>query len=142
MRRALALAALIAPVAAFAAAGSAAAEHWTKYTDGSAAGTAWSYDADYSYKDKQTGRLVVMQAISKPESKLGPAAPGAADGVGSVVAIDCTKKNMILMSGYSPSKPLNIRSNWREETPKKADGAENEALIREVCPHVDHLPVR
>ena len=142
MRRALALAALIAPVAAFAAAGSAAAEHWTKYTDGSAAGTAWSYDADYSYKDKQTGRLVVMQAISKPESKLGPAAPGAADGVGSVVAIDCTKKNMIMMSGYSPSKPLNIRANWREDTPKKAEGAENQALMGAVCPNADHVPVK
>jgi hypothetical protein len=138
MRRALALAALIT----LAAAGSAYAEHWTKYTDGSAPGTAWSYDGDYSYKDKQTGRLVVMQAISKPESKLGPSAPGAADGVGSVVAIDCAKKNMIMMSGYSPSKPLNIRSNWREETPKKAEGAENEALIGAVCPHIDHVPVK
>ena len=143
MRRALALAALIAPlVVTWAAAGPASAEHWTKYTDGSAAGTAWSYDADYSYKDKQTGRLVVMQAISKPESKLGPAAPGAADGVGSVVALDCAKKNLIMMSGYSPSKPLNIRGNWREETPKKAEGAENEALIGAVCPHIDHVPAK
>jgi uncharacterized protein YfiM (DUF2279 family) len=138
MRRALALAALIA----LAAVGTASAEHWTKYTDGSAAGTAWSYDADYSYKDKATGRLVVMQAISKPESKLGPSAPGAADGVGSVVAIDCTKRNLIMMSGYSPSKPLNIRSNWREDTPKKAEGAENEALIGAVCPSLSQAPVK
>jgi hypothetical protein len=138
MRRALALAALIA----LAAAGTASAEHWTKYTDGSAAGTAWSYDADYSYKDRQTGRLVVMQAISKPESKLGPSAPGAADGVGSVVAIDCAKKNMIMMSGYSPSKPLNIHGNWREDTPKKAEGAENQALISATCPLIDHVPAK
>jgi hypothetical protein len=138
MRRALALAALIT----LAAAGSAAAEHWTKYADGAAPGTAWSYDADYSYKDKQTGRLVVMQAISKPESKLGPAAPGAADGVGSVVAIDCVKKNMIMMSGYSPSKPLNIRGSWREETPKKAEGAENEALIAATCPSLGQVPAK
>ncbi len=138
MRRALALAALIA----LGAAGTASAEKWTKYVDGSAPGTAWSYDADYSYKDKQTGRLVVMQAISKPESKLGPAAPGAADGVGSVVAIDCAKKNMIMMSGYSPSKPLNIRPNWREETPKKADGAENEALMAATCKTLDSVPAK
>src|SRR3546814_10085275 len=91
MRRALALAALIA---ASAAAGTAAAEHWTKYVDADG-GTAWSYDGDYTYKDRETGRLVVMQAISKPAANLGPSAPGKADGVGSVVAIDCAKKNLI-----------------------------------------------
>src|SRR6478672_4843600 len=121
MRRALALAALIA---ASAVAGTAAAEHWTKYADVDG-GTAWSYDADYSYKDRETGRLVVMQAISKPAANLGPSAPGKPDGVGSVVALDCGKKNLIQLSGYSPSKPLDIKSSWRAETPKRADGAEN-----------------
>ena len=101
MRRALALAALIA----VSAAGSAYAAHWTKYVDADG-GLAWSYDADYSYKDRQTGRLVVMQAISKPEANMGPAGPGEANGVGSVVALDCAKKNMIMMSGYKPSAPL------------------------------------
>ena len=137
MRRALALAALIA----VSAAGSAYAAHWTKYVDADG-GLAWSYDADFSYKDRQTGRLVVMQAISKPEANMGPAGPGEANGVGSVVALDCAKKNMIMMSGYKPSAPLSIRGDWRQESPKKAAGPENEALIAAVCPHIDHVPVK
>jgi hypothetical protein len=137
MRRALALAALITVTAA----GAASAETWSKFVD-AANGTAWSYDGDYSYKDKESGRLVVMQAISKPEAKLGPSAPGKPDGVGSVVAIDCAKKNLISMGSYTPSKPLEIKDNWRSETPKKAAGPENEALIAAVCPHVDHVPVK
>jgi hypothetical protein len=137
MRRAIALAALIA----LAAAGAAQAEKWTKYVDADN-GTAWSYDADYTYKDQQTGRLVVMQAISKPAANLGPSAPGKADGVGSVVAIDCAKKNLIMVAGYSPSKPLDIKSSWRAETPKKADGAENQALISAVCSNAAGVPVK
>lgn len=137
MRRALALAALTSILAA----GAASAETWSKYVD-AANGTAWSYDADYSYKDKATGRLVVMQAISKPEAKLGPSGPGKPDGVGSVVAIDCAKKNLITVAAYSPSKALDIPGNWRSETPKRATGAENEALLSKVCPHVDHVPVK
>ena len=140
MRRALALAALIAPIAVFAA-GAASAEKWTKYID-VANGTAWSYDADYSYKDSQTGRLVVMQAISKPSANLGPSAPGKPDGVGSVVAVDCSKKNLIMLGGYSPSKPLDIKSGWRSDTPKKAEGAENEALIAAVCPTASSAPTK
>src|SRR4051812_15775320 len=136
MRRAIALTALIA---ASAIAGGAAAEKWTKYVDVDG-GTAWSYDGDYSYKDKATGRLVVMQAISKPAANLGPGAPGKADGVGSIVAIDCAKKNLIPLGAYSPSKPLDLKANWRSETPKKAAGAENEALMAAVCPHIDHVP--
>ena len=58
MRRALALAALIALTSTAAA----HAEHWTKYID-NANGTAWSYDDDYSYKDKATGRLVVSAEV-------------------------------------------------------------------------------
>ena len=137
MRRALALAALIT----LAATGAAQAEHWTKYVDADG-GTAWSYDADYSYKDSQTGRIVVMQAISKPAANLGPSGPGKPDGVGSVVAIDCAKKNMIMLGGYKPSQPLDIKSSWRGETPKRADGAENEALMAAVCPHLAHVPVK
>lgn len=136
MRRAIALATALTLVA-----GAASAETWTKYVDG-ANGTQWSYDGDYSYKDKASGRLVVMQAISKPEAKLGPSGPGKPDGVGSVVALDCAKKNMILLGSYKPSAPLAINDDWRKVTPKKADGADNEALIAAVCPHIDHVPVK
>lgn len=136
MRRAFALAATLSLIA-----GAATAETWTKYVDGPN-GTQWSYDADYTYKDKQTGRLVVMQAISKPSANLGPSAPGKPDGVGSVIAIDCKDKNLITLGGYKPSAPLDIKDTWRSETPKKATGADNAALMAAVCPHVDHVPVK
>jgi len=136
MRRAIALATALTLIA-----GAASAETWTKYVDG-ANGTQWSYDGDYSYKDKATGRLVVMQAISKPEAKLGPSGPGKPDGVGSVVAIDCAKKNMIPLGSYKPSAPLAINDEWRKATPKKAEDADNEALMAAVCPHIDHVPVK
>ena len=136
MRRAIALATALTLVA-----GAASAETWTKYVDG-ANGTAWSYDGDYSYKDKATGRLVIMQAISKPEAKLGPSAPGKPDGVGSIVALDCAKKNLIMLGSYKPSAPLAINEAWRSETPKKAEGADNAALMAAVCPHIDHVPVK
>jgi hypothetical protein len=136
MRRALALATALAF-----AAGAASAETWTKYVDG-ANGIQWSYDSDYTYKDRETGRLVVMQAISKPEAKIGPSGPGKPDGVGSVVAIDCKQKNLISVASYKPNVTLEIPANWRRETPKKATGADNEALIAAVCPHADHAPVK
>jgi hypothetical protein len=137
MRRALTLAALFALVAA----GSAAAETWTKFAD-AGNGVQWSYDGDYSYKDRSSGRLVVIQAISKPEAHLGPSGPGKPDGVGSVVAIDCGAKNMIVLGSYSPSKPLALDNGWRSASPKKATGPENEALVGAVCPHIDHVPVK
>jgi hypothetical protein len=137
MRRALAL----ALIAATAVSGAASAETWTKYLDG-ANGTQWSYDADYLYKDKQSGRLVVMQAISKPEAKLGPSAPGKPDGVGNVVALDCAKKNMIMMGSYRPNEELAIKNSWRSDTPKKASGPDNEALLAAICPHAMHAPVK
>ena len=137
MRRALAL----ATIAAFAVTGAAAAETWTKFVD-AGNGTEWSYDADYTYKDKQSGRLVVMQAISKPASKLGPSGPGKPDGVGYVYAVDCKAKNLISLAQYTPSKPLEIPADWRSATPKKASGAENVALLAAVCPHADHAPVK
>lgn len=136
MRRMLALAA----VTAFAAT-AATAETWTKYVDGPN-GTTWSYDADYAYKDKETGLLVVMQAIAKPSANLGPSAPGKPDGVGSVVAIDCGKKALIPMGSYKPSVALAIDENWRKATPKKAAGPDNEALLAAVCPHAAHFPVK
>ena len=137
MRRALALAALIGLTTATAA----SAETWKKYVDGDN-GTAWSIDSDYAYKDKATGRVVVMQAVSKPSANLGPSAPGKPDGVGSVVAIDCQDKNFITLGSYRPSQPLAIAGDWRHETPKKATGAENEALLAAVCPSARKLPVK
>ncbi len=128
MRRALALAALIA----LSAAGAASAETWKKYVDADN-GTAWSINTDYSYKDKASGRVVVMQAISKPAANLGPSAPGKPDGVGNVVALDCQNKNMVVLGDYKPSKPLAIADNWRSETPKKVTGSDNEALLAAVC---------
>jgi hypothetical protein len=136
MRRAFALATALTLVAS-----AAAAENWTKYVDG-ANGTAWSFDGDYTYKDRQTGRLIVMQAVSKPEAKLGPSGPGKEDGVGSVVAIDCTKKNLIMLGSYKPATPLDIKATWRSDTPKKADGPDNAALVAAVCQHADHVPVK
>jgi hypothetical protein len=135
MRRALALAALIA----LSTTGAAYAEHWTKFADG-ANGIEWSYDGDYMYKDKQTGRLVVMQAISKPSANLLPAGPDK--GVGSVYAMDCQKKNVIVLGAYKPSAPFAIPAGWRSDTPKKLGGAEDEALFAAVCPHMDQLPVK
>ena len=135
MRRALALAALIV----LSTAGAASAEHWTKFADG-ANGIEWSYDGDYSYKDKQTGRLVVMQAISKPSANLMPSPPPT--GVGSVYAIDCAKKNVIPLGSYKPSVQFEISTSWRSDTPKKLGGPEDEALVAAVCPHIDHVPVK
>ena len=125
---------------ALAAAGAAKAENWTKYVDGEN-GTAWSYDADYLYKDKATGRLVVLQAISKPAVKLGPSSPGKPDGVGNVMALDCRKKNLILLASYTPSQPLDIKKSWRSETPKRATGPENQALFTAVCA-VENVPAK
>lgn len=137
MRRAFAL----TVIAALAVSGAASAETWTKYVD-VANGTAWSFDSDYSYKDRQTGRLIVMQAVSKPSAKLGPAGPGKSDGVGSVVAVDCLKKNLIMVGSYKPSAPLDIKATWRNDAAKKAAGAENEALISAVCAMADKVPMK
>lgn len=137
MRRALALAALIGLTAA----SSASAETWKKYVEADN-GTAWSYDADYAYKDRATGRIVVMQAISKPAANLGPSGPGKPDGVGSVVAISCTDKSLIPLGAYTPSKPLAIDAQWRNAAAKKAAGSDNEALLAAVCPMESKLPVK
>jgi hypothetical protein len=115
MRRALALAAVFAICAADAA----SAETWKKYVEADN-GTAWSYDADYAYKDRSAANL-------------GPSGPGKPDGVGSVVAIDCTARNMIVLGSYTPSKPLALSPTWRSDAPKKAAGSDNEALLKAVC---------
>lgn len=135
MRRALALAALIV----LSTASAASAEQWIKFANGDN-GTEWSYDKDYSYKDKETGRLVVMQAISKPSANLMPAGPDK--GVGYVYALDCNKHNLILVTAYKPSQPFAIPASWRSDTPKKAGGQEDEALFAAVCPTVGSVPVK
>jgi hypothetical protein len=135
MRRALALAALIV----LSTASAAYAEHWTKFADGDN-GTEWSYDGDYTYKDRDTGRIIVMQAISKPSASLAPGGPGT--GVGYVYALDCAKHNLIMVTSYKPSAQFAIPGNWRAQTPKKAGGAEDEALFTAVCSHLDHVPVK
>ena len=136
MRRATALAALIA---AGSSAGAASAAHWVKFADGGN-GIEWSYDSDYTYKDKATGRLVVMQAISKPSANLMPSGPPT--GVGSVYAIDCGKKNVINMGAYKPSVTFAIADSWRSDTPKKLGGPEDESLVAAVCPAADKAPVK
>ena len=136
MRRAIALAALIA---AASASGAASAAHWVKFADG-ANGIEWSYDSDYIYKDKATGRIVVMQAISKPSANLMPSGPPT--GVGSVYAMDCAKKNVINMGSYKPSAAFAIADSWRSDTPKKLGGPEDEALLAAVCPMADKAPVK
>jgi hypothetical protein len=89
-----------------------------------------------------SGRVVVMQAVSKPAAKLGPSGPGKPDGVGSVVAIDCKAKNFLSVASYKPNVALDIPSNWREGAPKKATGADNEALMAAVCQNSNQLPVK
>jgi hypothetical protein len=135
MRRALTLATLIA----LAAAGVAQAENWKKYTEGSN-GLAWSIDQDYTYRDRQSGRIVVMQAVSKGQT--GPGLPGESDGVGSVVAIDCKDKNAITLGAYKPGAPLDIKATWRSDTPKKLEGSDNAALLSAACAQAGSAPVK
>ena len=135
MRRALAL----AVTAAFAIGGAAQAETWTKFAT-LQNGADVSYDADYTYKDRQSGRLVVMQALSKGAT--GPSAPGKADSIGSVVGIDCAKKNFITLATYRPSVALDSKATWRSDTPKKADAPDYAALVAAVCSTADKAPVK
>jgi hypothetical protein len=140
MRRVFALCAL-----SILAAGSAAqAETWKAYTTPTPTNLQWSYDTDYSYRDAQSKRVVALTAIGKlgATPRMGPSSPGAADGVGSVVALDCKSGNMILLGGYAPAKPLAINDTWRATTPKKIDSAEDKALQAAVCPGADKLPTK
>ena len=135
MRRAL----VLAVTAAFAVTGVATAETWTKFAT-LETGADVSYDADYTYKDRQSGRLVVMQALSKGTT--GPSAPGKADSIGSVVGIDCAKKNFITMASYKPSTPLEMKATWRSDAAKKADKPDYAALVSAVCATADKVPVK
>ncbi len=130
MRRAFALAAALSLIA-----GAASAEKWTKYADGDG-GTEWSYDGDYSYKDKDSGRLVVMKAISKPSANIAPGGPDK--GVGFVEALDCKGGTSLRMGAYKPSTGLQMDDGWRKAQAKPAD----KALVAAVCPHIDHVPVK
>jgi hypothetical protein len=140
MRRAPAIAAL----SVLALALPAVAETWTPYTEPTDKGLQWSFDADYSYRDAFSGRIVVMTAIGKVGAtpRMGPSAPGAPDGVGFIYALDCSSRNLIPVGSYSPRKPLEITGDWRGIAPKKADGADDEALMRQVCAASAALPTR
>ena len=145
MRRMIALSALAAlalPVLGLA--GQAQAETWTGYSAVSPTGIQWSFDADYSFIDSQSKRIVVLNAIGKVGAtpRMGPSAPGASDGVGSVLALDCKAKNLILISGYSPKKPLDINSEWRAVSPKRVETEDDKALLAAVCPMAAKLPVK
>ena len=135
MRRAFALATLAALVVG----GPASAETWTKvFTMDNGADI--NVDTDYTYKDRQTGRLVVMQALSK--GTIGPSAPGKADSIGSVIAIDCGARNMITLASYKPNAGLDVKSTWRSDTPKKMNTPDNQAIVQAVCPNADKAPVK
>ncbi|OXE36935.1 MAG: hypothetical protein CGW95_04720 [Phenylobacterium zucineum] len=140
MRRVIA----IALFSSLAAVGVAQAGNWKGYTAVSAGGLQWSYDADYSYKDAKSQRAVVLSAIGKVGAtpRMGPSAPGAADGVGSILALDCKAQTMILVSGYSPKKPLAIADDWRSQAPKKIESDDDKALAAAVCPGAAQLPVK
>jgi hypothetical protein len=135
MRRILAIAAI-----SVLAASPVAAETWKTYAPGPP-GLEWSYDADYSYRDAQTGRVVVLQAIGKPgaEPRMGPSAPGKPDGVGSIMAFDCKAKTVFPVGSYSPKKPLEESATWRTAKPKKVESAEDKALMSAACTGADKL---
>ena len=58
------------------------------------------------------------------------------------MALDCSSKNRIAMAAYRPNTPLDLKANWRSDTPKKATGADNEALVAAVCPTAGSAPVK
>ena len=58
------------------------------------------------------------------------------------MALDCAKRNMITIASYRPNQALDVKSTWRADTPKKAEGADNAALIAAVCPTAGGLPVK
>lgn len=135
---------VIAALSVLALALPAVAESWKPYTEPTDKGLQWSFDSDYSYRDAATGRVVVMTAVGKVGAtpRMGPSGPGAADGVGFVYALDCKAKNLLPMGGYSPKKALEITGDWRSAAPKKADGADDAALMRQVCAGAATLPTK
>lgn len=140
MRRVVTLAALSSLALGF----SAQAETWKGYSAVSPNSVQWSYDADYSYRDAVSKRVVVLTALGKvgANPRVGPSAPGAADGAGSVVALDCKAGNMIFIAGYSPKKPLAVPSAWRSETPKKVASEDDKALVKAVCADITKLATK
>lgn len=144
MRRALATAVLPAVIATIALPGSALAENWKPFGAVSEKGLQWSYDADYSYRDQQSGKVVVMQAIGKvgAEPRLGPSGPGKPDGVGSVMALDCRNKTIVSLGGYAPKKPLELSTTWRTANSSTPKSAEDLALMEAACAGADSLPVK
>ncbi|MDP3854711.1 hypothetical protein [Phenylobacterium sp.] len=137
MRRVIAIAAL----SVMAAASAAQAETWKPYGTPNGKGLQWAIDTDYSYRDVQSGRVVVMQAISKPgaEPRLGPSGPGKPDGVGNVVGLDCKGKTVIMIGSYAPTKPLELSANWRTGNANPPKSAEDRALLAAACAGADQL---
>lgn len=140
MRRALAIAAFTV----LAAAPVAQAETWKAYSAVSEKGLQWSYDADYSYRDQQSGKVIVLQAIGKPgaEPRMGPSGPGKPDGVGFVYALDCKANTLLNLGGYSPKKPLELSSTWRGEKMSPAKSAEDKALLASACVGAEQLAAK
>lgn len=137
MRRAIAAAALMT----FAAAGVASAENWTPFA-GDPAALQWFYDADYSYKDQASGKVVVMQAVSKPSAKIGPSGPGKPDGVGFIYALDCAKKTVVQVASYKPGVAPVEADGWRNQKGKAVSTADDKALVAAACAGADQLPVK
>ncbi|MBR7618274.1 hypothetical protein JKL49_02640 [Phenylobacterium sp. 20VBR1] len=139
----LALAALTA-LSIAATATAAGAETWKPYSAVSDKSLQWSFDTDYSYRDAASGMVVIQQAIGKvgASPRMGPSAPGATDGVGSVVAIDCKAKSLMIIGSYSPSKPLAIADTWRAAKAAKANTADDKALVAAACDGADKLPTK
>lgn len=121
--------------------GRASAAAWTPIS-GDPEALQWFYDADYSYRDAQSGKVVVMQAVAKPSARIGPAGPGAADGVGFVFAIDCGKKRVVQVSSYKPGEAPAEADGWRLQKGHAAKTDEDKALIAAVCPGAATLPSR
>lgn len=130
MRRAFAFATALALVA-----GAAHAETWVKYANGDN-GTEWSFDKDYVYKDKDSGRLVVMKAISKPSANILPGGPDK--GVGFVEALDCKAGNTLKMGSYKPSTGLSMDNDWRKTKATVSD----KDLAAAACPMLASAPVK
>ena len=142
MRRILAIAAALAATTAIVT--PVAAETWKAYGAPSEKGLQWSYDADYSYRDQQTGKIIVMQAIGKvgAEPRMGPSGPGKPDGVGSVLAVDCKDQTLISLGGYTPKKPLELSANWRTANATAPKSPEDKALITSVCAAAASVPTK
>jgi len=138
MRRTAALA-----LAASLASGGAGAETWKTYSPGPN-GLEWYYDVDYVYRDARTGRVVALQAIGRPgaQPRMGPSGPGKPDGVGSIVALDCRKRTIVIVGSFSPKAPLQSSEAWRDAPAKRVSTPEDKALVAAACAGAANLPVK